>query len=307
MSLRPPGMALAQGLVVVLLASGASVPAAGAQPSSVQRTGDRGVKIVAAGDIACLPGAATTATTCRQGATARLAARLDPTAVLALGDTQYDVGAFSAYRHSYDLTWGALRPVTRPVPGNHEYGTPNARGYYRYFRQRQPGPPGWYAYRLGAWRLYALNSECDAADCEAQLVWLLSDLASHPRACSLMYLHRPRYSSGSEHGSDPSVRALREIADEHGVDVALAGHEHNYERFVRMDAAGNPSGDGIQSFVVGTGGKSLYPFGAVESGSVVRYNDDFGVLALGLRRRSYAWRFKTIGGQLVDSGSRSCV
>jgi hypothetical protein len=262
---------------------------------------------VAVGDIACPPGATKTVTTCRQGATARLARRLDPRAVLAVGDTQYDTGAFRAYRRSYDRTWGALRSVTRPAPGNHEYGTPGARGYYRYFRNRQPGPPGWYAYRLGAWRLYALNSECTRVDCEAQRLWLLSDLASHPRDCTLMYMHRPRYSSGGEHGSDASVAELWRVADHQGVDVALGGHDHDYERFVRMDADGNPSADGIQSFVTGLGGKSLYGFGAAETGSVVRYNDDFGVLAMQLRPGSYTWRFKSIGGELVDSGRRACV
>ena len=301
------GATLGYGLAVALLASGASAAPGGAAPSAGDGTRERRVTIVAVGDIACSPGAARTASSCRQGATARLAARMHPTAVLALGDTQYDTGAYRAYQHSYHRSWGALRPITRPVPGNHEYGTPGARGYYRYFGDRQPGRPGWYAYRLGAWRLYALNSECSRVDCEAQRLWLLTDLATHPRACTLMYLHRPRYSSGGEHGSDASLQALWEVADMQGVDVALAGHDHSYERFVRMDAAGNPSADGIQSFVSGLGGKSLYRFGAAATGSLIRYNDDFGVLAMRLRAGSYAWRFKTIGGELVDSGSRSCV
>lgn len=297
--------ACAIGLALVL--SAAPPAAASYPPPAGQRAASHGVQVVAVGDIACPPGTATTSEACRQGATAGLATRLDPRAVLALGDLQYDTGAYRDYRHSYARSWGVLRPLTRPVPGNHEYGTSGAGGYYRYFRHRQPGQPGWYAYRLGAWRLYALNSECGIVDCDAERRWLRTQLVEHRRACTLMYMHRPRYSSGTEHGSDPTVQGLWRVADRHGVDVALAGHEHNYERFVGMDATGNADPDGIQSFVVGTGGHSLYPFGTAETGSVERYNDDFGALAMRLRAGSYTWRFKTITGTPVDSGAGDCV
>jgi len=289
-----------------VIVSVTAAPAGASHPSVDGRRASRGVVVAAVGDIACPPGAVTTATACRQRATARLAGRLDPDAVLTLGDSQYDTGTYREYRRSYDKSWGALRSVTRPVPGNHEYGTPGARGYYRYFRHRQPGPPGWYAYRLAGWRLYALNSECWAVDCDAERRWLRRQLAERKRTCTLMYLHRPRYSSGTHHGSDPSVRGLWRVADRHGVDVALAGHEHNYERFVRMDAAGSPSARGIQSFVVGTGGRSLYPLGPPETGSAARYDDGFGVLSLRLRADSYTWRFTALGGEVVDRGSRRC-
>src|SRR3712207_8762215 len=49
------------------------------------------VEVVAIGDIACAPGSRVTTTTCRQGRTARLTKRIDPKAVLALGDLQYEV------------------------------------------------------------------------------------------------------------------------------------------------------------------------------------------------------------------------
>jgi hypothetical protein len=44
--------------------------------------------------------------------------------------------------------WGRVRGKTRPVPGNHEYREPWARGYFRYFGARAgPHGKGWYAYR----------------------------------------------------------------------------------------------------------------------------------------------------------------
>ncbi|CAN5493580.1 metallophosphoesterase [soil metagenome] len=267
----------------------------------------RTVRVVAAGDIACPASEAPTDDTCRQAATARLVARAEPEAVLALGDSQYESGRFREYRASYARSWGVLRPRTYPVPGNNEHRTDGAAGYYRYFRNRQPGPPGYYSYRLGSWRMYALNSECKDVDCDAQRRWLRRKLEARPSSCALMYMHRPRFSSGSSHGNARFVEGFWQVAYQHHVDVALAGHEHNYERFRRLDAAGNPAADGIMSFVIGTGGRSLYPFGSPEPGSVSRYSDDFGVLALRLRDGSYRWRFSTIHGKVLDRGTRLCT
>ena len=43
-----------------------------------------------------------------------------------------------------------------------------------------------------------------------------------------------------------------------GFDVVVNGHDHDYERFAPMDAAGNPdSAGGVREFVVGTGGAVL--------------------------------------------------
>lgn len=268
---------------------------------------DRAARVVAVGDIACRSAIAPTDDTCRQRATARLAARWNPRAVLTLGDGQYDSGRFREYRASYARSWGALRARTYPVPGNHDYQTADATGYYRYFRNRQPGSAGYYSYRLGSWRLYALNSECTDIDCNAERRWLRRKLEGRPSSCTLMYMHRPRFSSGSSHGSALSVEGLWEVAYQHQVDVALAGHEHNYERFRRLDSRGNAAADGIMSFVVGTGGRSLYPFGTAAPGSVARYNDDFGVLEFRLGDSSYQWKFVTIHGKVVDRGTRTCT
>lgn len=51
------------------------------------------ITVVAVGDIACKPGDATTSTTCRDAATAKLAQSQSPDYVLALGDEQYQVGS----------------------------------------------------------------------------------------------------------------------------------------------------------------------------------------------------------------------
>jgi hypothetical protein len=260
---------------------------------------------VAVDDIACAPGQRPTARTCRQAATARLTRRLDPAYVLALGDLQYQRGSLAQFRASYDRSWGRLKAITRPLPGNHEYLTRGARGYYRYFGR---SAPGYYAWNAGRWRIYNLNSNCGKVDCAAETAWFRRDLRRNPRACTIVAMHHPRFSSGYEHGNNPAVGRFWRVAYAHRVDLALAGHDHDYERFARLSPGGvaRPK-RGIQSFVSGAGGKSLYHLGRREKGSAVFTAGAPGVLVLQLERGGYTWRFRTVDGRTPDAGSRTCV
>lgn len=286
--------------------TGLAAAAATSATASTASTVPRKVRIAAAGDIACEPGRTRTPTTCQQAATARLISNRGAGAVLPLGDTQYDEGELISYLQSYDTTWGTLKDKTYPVPGNHEYYTPEAAGYYAYFGDRAHGPPGYYAYDLGRWRLYALNSACNEVDCAAQAAWLRQDLAANPHRCTLAYMHEARFSSGL-HGDSSYAAQLWPVLDRRQVDVVLAGHDHDYERFAPMTAAGSVSAQGIRSWVVGTGGKELREFETTHVGSRVRSNALAGVLFMALRPREYTWAFRTIDGRLRDSGTARCV
>ncbi len=261
------------------------------------------MRVVAVGDIACAPGYEVTPTQCQHAATARLATSLDPDAVIALGDLQYESGEESDFQDSYSKSWGSLLPLTRPAPGNHEYSSPTAEGYFDYFGN----PPSWYAWDAGDWRIYMLNSNCGEVDCDSQLEWLDAELSSNARDCTAIVMHYPRYSSG-KHGSIDRMSRMWEVAYSHHVDLALAGHDHDYERFAPMDADGGVRpGRGIVSFVAGTGGKSLYERGDPEVGSEYFQNSAFGVLSLTLSARDFAWEFVDIDRTVLDEGSASCI
>jgi hypothetical protein len=274
---------------------------AGQQPDATKGA----VRIVAVGDIACPAGEPTTARTCRQAETARLTRRLDPLRVLALGDLQYPTGTLQEFRRSYAKSWGSLGSITMPLPGNHEYKSPRAAGYYDYFDQTRPG---YYAWNAGSWRVYNLNSNCDQIDCGREAGWLRRDLERHPHACTIVAMHHPRWSSGYEHGNNPMVDRFWRVAYRHRVDVALAGHDHDYERFARLSPSRElQPGRGIQSFVSGAGGKSLYHLGTRQKGSAIFAARAPGVLVLRLAPGSYRWRFHTVDGRSPDAGERSCL
>ena len=266
--------------------------------------------LVAAGDIACRPRQRPDDDDlCAQKTTADVVMGLKPTAVLALGDTQYDDGSPEEYA-SYDASWGKFKNITLPVVGNHEYQTPDAKGYYDYFGDAAGKPgEGWYTTSVGAWRVIVLNSECaEIGGCDPespQGQWLAEQLDDAPN-CTLAAFHRPRFSSGVEHGGDPALEPLWSQLAEGGVDLVLNGHEHDYERFLPHDADGRV-GSGPVEIVVGTGGHSLRPFSRVERGSEVRWDDSVGVLAVDLRPEGYDWRFVgPEGTPPVDSGTATC-
>jgi hypothetical protein len=201
----------------------------------------------------------------------------------------------------------------KPAPGNHEYNTVGASGYYEYFGAAAGDPDkGYYAYDLGPWRMYALNSNCASiGGCgagSAQEQWLRADLAANPRECVGAYWHHPLFSSG-EHGSSTNTQALFQALYDYNADLVLVGHDHDYERFAPQTAAGvaDPA-RGIREFVVGTGGRSHYPllFGFVANSQAANA-DTFGLLKLTLWATGYSWQFLPEAGKtFTDSGSASC-
>jgi acid phosphatase type 7 len=269
--------------------------------------------IAAAGDIACAPGGVVTATTCRQAKTAGLfLGNPAITAVLPLGDEQYETGALADFQAAYDATWGRALGKTHPVPGNHEYAAgANGTGYFDYFGSRAGTPGrGWYSYQVGKWHLIALNSNCThvggCGPSSRQVTWLKNDLAAHHPACTLAYWHHARFSSGPN-GNLPDYDAIWKVLYSHHVDVVLSGHDHLYERYaLQTPAQARDPKHGIREFVVGTGGRSLDPFTGPFTNGQFRQDTQFGVLKLTLHARWYEWRFVSTGQGVLDSGQTDC-
>jgi len=291
---------LVVSLILAALLLAPALPSSGG-PSEAEKE----VVLIGGGDIAdCtdLAGAEATAKVLE----------VNPGTVMALGDLAYPNGTAEDFK-CYDKTWGRVKNRTRPAVGNHEFHSTGASYYFQYFGSAAgDAKSGYYSYELGSWHIVVLNSECaEVGGCGAgspEEKWLRSDLAAHPVGCTLAYFHKPRFSSGLNHGNDPEVGAFWQALYDFNAELVLNGHDHDYERFAPQDpnGAADPM-RGIREFVVGTGGKNHREFGLPKWHSEVRNNDTFGVLKLTLKATGYDWKFiPEAGKKFTDSGSGSC-
>ena len=241
------------------------------------------------------------------------AALLDtiPGTVFADGDAAYDKGALTQYNTCYGVTWGRQKARTQPAPGDVDYKTANASGYFGYFGAAAGDPKqGYYSYDAGAWHVVVLNSGSPSlvptTATSPQVQWLRADLAAHPAHCTLAYWHHPLFDS--KDNPNANIRPLWDVLYAAGVDVVVNAHYGFYERFAPQTPAGvaDPAG-GIREFVAGTGGALVTPFGTVRPNSQVRNSGTFGVLRLDLGDTSYSWRFVPVAGKTFsDSGTTAC-
>jgi hypothetical protein len=211
-----------------------------------------------------------------------------------------------------------------PAPGNREYNTAGAAGYFGYFgTAAHSATDGYYSYDVGSWHIIVLNSSTgcptsgslSCAAGSAMVNWLHDDLLAHSNTCMLAYWHHPLFSTS--YSTSPtaqhiagSVQPLWQELYKGGADLVLNGHKHNYERFAPQDPAANATSSGIREFVVGTGGRSHEAFNAsfaVASNSELRNDATFGILELTLNPTGYDYKFVPASpGTFTDSGSGSC-
>src|SRR6266540_2379052 len=261
------------------------------------------VTLVGAGNIA----------SCKNTNDDATAALLDgvPGTVLARGDNAYDNGTLTQYNTCYNPSWGRHKARTQPAPGDRDYKTANASGYFGYFGAAAGDPKqGYYSYDLGGWHIIVLNSGSPklvpTAATSPQVQWLRADLAAHPARCTLAYWHHPLFDS--KDNPYTTVRPLWDALYSAGVDVVVNAHYAFYERFAPQTPAGvADSALGIREFVVGTGGAEHVNPDHIRANSQVRDGTTWGVLKLTLDSASYAWEFVPVAGQTFrDSGTGGC-
>ena len=224
-------------------------------------------------------------------------------------------GSPQEFTDCYGPTWGRHKDRIYPVPGNHEYYTGGANGYFTYFGDRatplEPGCRkecgGYYSFNYGGWHIVALNSEIPTGAGSPQEQWLRADLAANPSVCTLAYWHRPRFSSG--YHLSGGAQGLWNALYDYGADIVLSGHDHDYERFAPQNPGGQLDTErGIRQFVVGTGGTNLRGLKFIQPNSEASNTDTWGIIKFTLHPDSYDWEFLPIPGQTwTDSGSANCV
>ena len=293
-------------------------PPPAAAPASVVKLAGASV-LIGVGDIAG----------CDGGGDAKTAALVDSVlkadsvakvtdAVFTLGDNAYMEGTAKQFTNCFGSTWGnpkwGIMKKLHPAPGNHEYLSKAANPYFAYFGDKAGAAgAGYYSYEVGTWHVIVLNgeivtqSEFSAGDRLAQENWLIKDLKDKPKPCTIAYWHEPRFSSGW-HGDDQRFQRIWQILYDANVDLVLAGHDHDYERFLPQTPAGVlDTVRGIPEFVVGTGGEDLRGFGGKKvANSDYRLEGRYGVLMLTLGAGEFRSAWLEVTGRIWDPSGGKC-
>ncbi len=154
-------------------------------------------------------------------------------------DSEYQVGVFDQY--PLMLRQSALWPTR----GNHDNLHSGANNdYYDIFTMPAAAEAGglisgteaYYSFNWANIHFICLDSEGSSRlPGGAMLTWLANDLAANTQPWVIAYWHHPPYTKGS-HNSDSESQLIEmrqnaiPILEAGGVDLALTGHSHSYER-----------------------------------------------------------------------------
>ncbi|XP_062502844.1 uncharacterized protein LOC134179856 [Corticium candelabrum] len=203
--------------------------------------------------------------------------------VLHIGDMSYAVG----YAAEWDEFFDQISPIASHVPymvciGNHERDFPHSNGYFdgtdsggecgvpheRRFLMPRPRPDEpWYGVKYGNIHFIFMSTEHDWRPGSAQAVFLERELASVNRSQTPWVVfsgHRPMYVDSTDafgRGSDTVVsKSLRQHVEHllqlYGVDLALWGHHHSYQRSCPVYNE-TCTASGTTHVVIGMAGQSL--------------------------------------------------
>ncbi|AUI59350.1 metallophosphoesterase [Amycolatopsis sp. BJA-103] len=241
--------------------------------------------------------------------TAPLVKNMNPQALILAGDNAYSSGTLSEYNSNYHPYYGQFRSITYPTPGNHEYNTSGAAGYFDYFgKQAGERGKGYYSFDVGDWHFVALNSNITRTAGSAQVTWLKNDLAASTKPCTAAFFHHPRFSRGT-HGDDTSVTPFFQTLYDAKADLVVVGHDHNYQRFAQSRPDGKRDDvNGVRQLLIGTGGRGYYSFDQSSAAEQeVGNTNTFGVSKLTLTATGYRSDFVPVSGRtFTDSTTGKC-
>ncbi len=219
--------------------------------------------------------------------------------ILELGDLAYPTATSERLQECHEPYFAQFKSRLA-VPGNHDWRDPQAKGFFSLFPQAVPR----YVDLGGLWRIFLLDSNLRDEAWSKQLRWVDQATRDSGGKCVIAAWHHPRWSSGARGDNDLTDSLWQKIA---GVaSFTLHAHDHHFETLAPINAAGNLVARGTASFIVGTGGASLYPVTEVRRGTRA-IAGQWGFLRVQFGEQSYQWQMVNTEGKVLDQGRGVCL
>jgi predicted phosphodiesterase len=173
--------------------------------------------------------------------------------IVTLGDNDYTEDP-EAFRRNWRDAFGWRRDAGVGVAGtlgNHDIRVDNGR--YEFGPLDMPRAR--YRRAVGNVDLFILDSNRIR---DGQTAWLAEALTESTARWKIVSLHHPAFTCGGYRSHPGVVARWVPLFEEHGVDLVLSGHDHNYQRFGARN--------GVRYIVHGGGGPTLYPIEGCPAG-----------------------------------------
>src|SRR5688572_217632 len=155
------------------------------------------------------------------------------------GDIVYPKGSYQLFQDRFFAIyeeWLRRRPIFFAL-GNHEYYEASARPYLNLFVMPENGYNAqipdhrerYYSFDYGPVHFISLDTNAFNGNLsrQQQLTWLVRDLEAPTQPWRIVFMHIPTY--GSSYFTNLRT-TLQPIFERYGVQLVLAGHEHDYAR-----------------------------------------------------------------------------
>ncbi|MFC1573335.1 metallophosphoesterase [Candidatus Eisenbacteria bacterium] len=158
------------------------------------------------------------------------------TFLLHVGDFVYDGDEESHWAGQYfareiDGSPTNMLPMQANIPilgtmGNHERQGDLFRKYWPY----PVVADRYWSFDYGPVHIAVVDQYVDYDEGSAQLTWLANDLASSTKEWKFILLHEPGWSAGDpgNNNNEDVKNYIQPLCVAHGVDMLIAGHNHNY-------------------------------------------------------------------------------
>ncbi len=240
---------------------------------------------------------------------------------LTTGDNAYRSGKDREYQQHLFQAYPRLLPTVPylPVHGNHDA---RRNVFYKLFTFPTAGEAGgapsgsehYFSLDYGQLHLVFLDSQDgDLAKGGEMLQWLQRDLAATRQRWVIALLHHPPYSKGSHDSdndadSDGRMRQVREnvlpLLERGGVDLALFGHSHAYERshLIACHYGGSQSFEAGMRLLPGEKGEYLKPLQRLPFGGTIYNVVGSSAYAQGeqLNHPAMAVSLRELGSLMID-------